>query len=238
MKKPEINTQKMLQTTSAFVFPAKSGAEMMLGMSRQNTLLEIPLFEGRSFLDSQRSGFLPVRGPQNSQAESSSPKDPRGVPETGKAQSLKENRLLYQESQVLNSKRGARESDSFLAELEKVQKKIKNQDSISNSSTQYEDPSDELQASTSLKSRSVSEPEPISIGNRPHGQKKIVQMCFDEITENYVYKVETDTNSAKLLLLTREEVIKEDPKILLYFYENHIQFSQTAHFRAEKLRKL
>jgi len=228
----------MLQTTSAFVFPAKPGAEMMLGMSRQDTSLETPLFEGRSFLGSQRSGFLPVRGLQNSQAESSSSKHPRNVLETGKIQNLKENKLLYQESQALNSKRGARESDSFLAELEKVQKKIKNQDSISNSSTQYEDPSEELQASTSLKSRSVSELEPMSIDKRTHGQRKIVQMCFDEITENYVYKVETDPNSAKLLILTRDEVIKEDPKILLYFYENHIQFSQSAHFQAEKLRKL
>lgn len=228
----------MLQTTSAFVFPAKSGAEMMLGMSRQDTLLETPLFEGRSFLDAQRSGFLPVRGPQSSQAESSSPKDPRNVLQAGKTQNFKENKLLYSENQALNSKRGARESDSFLAELEKVQKKIKSQDSISNSSTQYEDPSEELQASTSLKSRSVSELEPISIGKRSSGQKKIVQMCFDEITENYVYKVENDANSAKLLILTRDEVIKEDPRILLYFYENHIQFSQSAHFQAEKLRKL
>jgi len=230
----------MLQMTSSIVFPPKPSADFMLGLSRQSSLMESPLFDGKAFLDSQAGSFLPLGVLQSPQTELSISEGTSDVQQGGKSKKARQNKGQSSNAQALKDKR---ESDSFLAELQRVHKKVKTQDTVSNSSTQYDEASEEhfsSQGSVSLKSNSTSEIESVNKMKPTAGSKKIVQMCFDEISEGYVYKVEAEANSSssKLLLLTREEVIKEDPKILLYFYENHIQFSQTAHFQAEKLKKL
>jgi len=226
--------------TSSIVFPPKSSADFMLGLSRQSSLMESPLFDGKAFLDSQAGSFLPLGVLQSPQTELSVSEGISDVQHGGKSKKAKQSKTQSPNTQALKEKR---ESDSFLAELHRVHKKIKTQDTVSNSSTQYDETSEEhssSQGSVSLKLNSTSEIESVNKMKPTPGPKKIVQMCFDEISEGYVYKVEAEPSqgSSKLQVLTREEVVREDPKILLYFYENHIQFSQTAHFQAEKLKKL
>ena len=233
----------MLQMTSSIGFPTKPSADFMLGLSRQSSLMESALFDGKVFLDSQTGSFLPLGGLQSPQTELSVSEGTNDVQQGGKPRKGRQNKGQYSGAQVPKDQRELRESDSFLAELQRVHKKIKNQDTVSNSSTQYEETSEEpstCQPVANLKSSSTSEIESVNKVKPTSGQKKIVQMCFDEISEGYVYKVEAEPGqcSSKVLLLTRDEVIKEDPKILLYFYENHIEFSQTAHFQAEKLKRL
>ena len=65
--------------------------------------------------------------------------------------------------------------------------------------------------------------------------KKVTEAVFDSELQNVLLKVETRTKNRKeedLEYLTREELLEEDPKLLLYFYESHLQFKRKPSFQA------
>lgn len=67
-------------------------------------------------------------------------------------------------------------------------------------------------------------------------QKKIVGIVADHKTEGLLYKVEYEGEGAKYL--ERDEVLQEDPLMLLYFYENSLQFKKAKEFQGSKLKQL
>lgn len=59
-------------------------------------------------------------------------------------------------------------------------------------------------------------------------------------TEELVFKVECDIpqSSNEVRYMDREEIIKEDPMLLVYFYESHLQFAKAKDFCSASLKKL
>lgn len=74
------------------------------------------------------------------------------------------------------------------------------------------------------------------INKKDKQEKKVVNALFDHEKQKLVFQVETA--EGKKAKLTREEVIKEDPMLLLSFYESHLQFSKTLDFNPENLMKV
>lgn len=70
--------------------------------------------------------------------------------------------------------------------------------------------------------------------------KRISQVAFDREKKQLVYHIDTQTKDKMMnqVRRTRQEVLKEDPMLLLYFYERHLQFLSTPQFNPEKLVKL
>ena len=69
--------------------------------------------------------------------------------------------------------------------------------------------------------------------------KRIVEISYNK-DGNIMYHIgyDGDCKNKQLVCYTREEVIKEDPRLLMYFYENHIQFKNQPNFSSKKLIKL
>lgn len=59
-------------------------------------------------------------------------------------------------------------------------------------------------------------------------------------TDQLVFKVECDIqqNDKEVRYMGREEIIKEDPMLLVYFYESHLQFAKAKDFCSASLKKL
>ena len=69
--------------------------------------------------------------------------------------------------------------------------------------------------------------------------KRIIEISYNK-DGNIVYHIgyDGDSKNKQLGCYTREEVIKQDPRLLMYFYENHIQFKNQPNFSSKKLIKL
>lgn len=74
----------------------------------------------------------------------------------------------------------------------------------------------------------------------PLNAKRISQIAFDRQKNEFVYHLDTQTmkKEANQVRRTRKEVLKEDPLLLLYFYERHLQFLKTPGFDPENLVKM
>ena len=59
-------------------------------------------------------------------------------------------------------------------------------------------------------------------------------------TDQLVFKVECDIqqNNKEVRFMDREEILKEDPMLLVYFYESHLQFAKAKDFCSATLKKL
>ena len=69
--------------------------------------------------------------------------------------------------------------------------------------------------------------------------KKVIEVVFNSEVQQVLLKVECSTMDSKKLDIqyrTKDEILKEDPKLLLYFYESHLQFKRRPNFQANKLK--
>ena len=69
--------------------------------------------------------------------------------------------------------------------------------------------------------------------------KKIIDAVFNSEMQEVLFKVEccaADSNKTEINYLAKDEVIETDPRLLLYFYESHLQFKRTPDFQACKLK--
>jgi len=65
-------------------------------------------------------------------------------------------------------------------------------------------------------------------------EMNIVSIWFDPNKKTFMYKVECKFNDQvkRHRYLTRQEILKEDPMLLIYFYEKHIEFNKEKfHFK-------
>ena len=76
--------------------------------------------------------------------------------------------------------------------------------------------------------------------NENKGRKKIIQMAFDSTLQKLIFQIECEVGNLEknFLYLTREEIIEQDPELLLNFYEDHIQFAQIGDLGSEGLKRL
>lgn len=166
---------------------------------------------------------------------------------------------FQQQNEALNVKRPFEEKNFNLDSFE-CQKKIckdNNEDEIQSlTSTQDGDQSQRLLSSPPFKTgdsekidmspasfnQSVSPVKKIikntgTVSKKGKNEQKVVNALFDHEKQKLVFQVEA-ANSKEARRLTREEVIKEDPMLLLSFYEKHLQFSKTLDFNPENLMKV
>ena len=71
--------------------------------------------------------------------------------------------------------------------------------------------------------------------------KKVLEILFDSKKQEIMVKVEScikDSKERSIEYLTRRELVEEDPKLLLYFYERHLEFRQMPEFQTSDLQNL
>lgn len=70
---------------------------------------------------------------------------------------------------------------------------------------------------------------------------KNINVFYDENTVQLCFKVEfvlDGESETRVMVLTRQEMIEYNPQILLYFYENHLQFPSIPEFNPEMLQRV
>ena len=90
-----------------------------------------------------------------------------------------------------------------------------------------------------IKKAPVNEPELIII-DEERKLKNVVQTAFNSNTGDLTFKVEYETESKRdgYAVLSREDLLKEDPKLLVYFYEKCLKFHKSSGFSSEDLEKI
>jgi len=71
-------------------------------------------------------------------------------------------------------------------------------------------------------------------------KNRVENVTFSTEQNKLIFKVafHVDNEEKGLRTLNREELLKEDPLLLLSFYENHLQFVKTPDFQPNSLKKL
>ena len=90
-----------------------------------------------------------------------------------------------------------------------------------------------LRATTSKKQK---ESEKMKRNSR---RKRVAEAVFNFEMQKVLLKVECCTNDSKearIEYLTRDELLEEDPLLLLYFYESHLKFKRMPRFQANNLK--
>jgi len=148
------------------------------------------------------------------------------------------------------------EEDLDSENFEFIHKKVKSVEVVSSPSTQADDlksphKQDSIsdmndlgleQIKSPIKSRTfLSKKEKITKtekqGEKPTQVKEVV---FDHKANQLKFKVEFNKGSInqQVKSLTREEILKEDPALLLAFYESHLRFAKATEFNPMKLKTL
>jgi len=70
--------------------------------------------------------------------------------------------------------------------------------------------------------------------------KKIVKVVYNHMIEKIVFKLQCETkpNILEFKSLTKEEVVNEDPLLLLYFYESQLRFNKATWFKSNTLKQI
>ena len=131
-----------------------------------------------------------------------------------------------------------------LDEFENIQKRIKSEDSSSNPSTDCDSISETHPSSPNLSTicqtseKELTEPQ-TKTGLPTLVNENIVKAVFDCDSEQIKFCIQQGNESSgnTYTSLTRDEVLQRDPKLLLYFYESHLQFTKRTEFNPRELRK-
>jgi len=69
---------------------------------------------------------------------------------------------------------------------------------------------------------------------------KVKEIVFDHKTNQVKFKVEFNKGSInrKVQSMTREEILREDPSLLLAFYESNLRFAKATEFNPSQLKTL
>jgi len=65
-------------------------------------------------------------------------------------------------------------------------------------------------------------------------KRKVEEIIYSYKEGKTLYKITGEDKE----FMTREEILSEDPSILLYFYENHLKFAKTSDFGPAKMKKV
>ena len=178
---------------------------------------------------------------------------------------LKEAKFPCEDESSLCEKRTFEQTEPITEELESLKKKVKTDESGSSLSTQEDREHAEKEIKspgspflnkklnrgkkdaclksrnprkTAVKSYRINTETPNCLIRRNF--KAINKVSFDDQSQKLVFTVTTETDKKEVCskVLTREEVIQEDPVALLYFYERHLQFTKSPDFKPEKLKCL
>jgi len=70
--------------------------------------------------------------------------------------------------------------------------------------------------------------------------KNILQTAYNHKTGRLSFKVESESESGKNenILLNREDILQEDPMLLVYYYEKCLKFHKTTGFSSDDLQKI
>lgn len=178
---------------------------------------------------------------------------------------IKEAKFPCPDDTSLCEKRTFEQTESGVEDLDSLKKKVKTDESGSTLSTQEdrEHGDKDIKSPDSPVVDRKSKKGRRDVGLKPQNSRKtVVKSCrlssetqtylirrnfkainkvsFDEHTQKLVFTVTTETDKKEICskVLTREQVIQEDPVSLLYFYERHLQFTKTPDFKPEKLKCL
>ncbi len=75
-------------------------------------------------------------------------------------------------------------------------------------------------------------------------QKKLctsMSLFYGKNSSEILFKFEyyeENMDELQTKVFTREEILQHDPRWILYFYENHLQFSKTPNFKPERLKRI
>lgn len=246
----------MISQTDLLTAPLNMDVLSALKKLKDRFPIETTSFDGRPFLIPTELGLFST--------DKHSIKGMSALSNSKKAKLEKISKRQQKKKEGNSSNQKLKKSTKKLLELTNVQnydqiaKKVKPDETMSNSSTQCEDGVEEngkrkgLSISPTLEQfpRQASdkglneqfvapqdkERVDFSVGRK----KRILEAAFDEAQQNLIFKVECELSNkqGKCENLTRDEILSQDPKLLLYFYENHIQFAKTPGFKPEGLRKL
>lgn len=218
--------------------------------------IETTSFDGRPFLIPTELGlFSSESNPLKEMPALNSSKKAK-LEKLGKHQLKKKERALSVLKTKKSTKKGLELGNA--QNYDNITKKVKTDETMSNSSTQCGDTGEEngkrkslpispsgeqfpkktLEKSSTERFAAPQEKERVDISVVK--KKRIVEAAFDEAQQNLIFKVECELSNkqGKCENFTRDEILSHDPKLLLYFYENHIQFTKTPRFRPEGMRKL
>ena len=224
MLPPQINKSNPIS------FPVDVNILAMFGILKPQTTMEITSFDGKPFLTPPQFGYLSYQ-----QQYGLKEKNSENTPSEQKLVTKRVDELCKKggRERRKRSKENMSEIDFQLQAFEKIQKKVKKEDKVLSPSTQEEDLSDRNTHSTPLQT-------PVNLPKEIKKKlRRIIRTDYNEKLQMLVYKIESlSANEKESFEFTREEILEEDPKILLYFYENHLEFSKTPQFKPEKLKKL
>ena len=71
-------------------------------------------------------------------------------------------------------------------------------------------------------------------------QKKISGLQYDKVKKDLMFEIQGygETNSNRGVIFSRKELVEKDPLLLLYFYEQCLEFSKDPDFESKNLIKL
>jgi len=221
-----------INKTNPKSFPVDSNVLAMFGIFKQQSLMEITSFDGKPFLTPAQFGYLSYHQLyclKEKQDENESP-EKKGI-------SDRVEEICKKNGRTKKGKLKENESDLDIEtqNLEKIHKKVKVEDRMLSPSTQEEETSDFARRTKEIP---LMTPE-VAPKENPKKLRRIVRTDYNKDSQKLIFKVQSLlTTEKETSELTREEVLKEDPTMLLYFYENHLEFSKTPQFKPEKLKKI
>jgi len=70
--------------------------------------------------------------------------------------------------------------------------------------------------------------------------RQVMKTWYDPERKSLMFKVECENSGSdeNFIIITREELITRSPNLLLYFYENHVQFTHSDDFKAGKMTRV
>ncbi len=214
-------------------YPVDAKVLEMLGFFKDKLRMEVTSFDGKPFLTPSQFGQLSYKTRING-SQKVLPVVEKNHSNQRSKRRVSRRKPTKRSVKPTLDKRNYNEIETQEC-LEALQKKVKIEDKAETTSTQEGEISDvgrHCQESASQSQMTILA-DNLKI-------KRILRVVFDKEKGDLLFKVEGHSSSSRKALSTqtKEEILKHDPRLLLYFYENHLEFPHVPEFKPEKLKKL
>ena len=227
-------------------------AQLNVQSTKNSFQVQTTSFDGRPLLTPSEFRHLFLQDLSSNHQSKSKPRRDQGSFQRNKHKkyhSASQSNLRVKDIDYSSQRRELLRPDSDLDKLENVEKRIKCEDSSSDPSTNYDNLSETNVLSSSpsvVNHRNVDKaieqkltdqqqeiPDFLNDGN-------IVKAVFNYDSEQTIFHIQRTSESFGInsTRLTRDEVLEKDPRLLLYFYESHLQFIKRGEFNPSKLKKV
>ena len=242
----------MLSCSKLITFLNEGLTKLNIQSAGNNLQVQTTSFDGRPLLTPSQFHhlFLQDFPHQDNQSELKDPRDQdssrHSTNKHKKSKKTSRSDPSVKEIDYLSQRREILRQDSDLDKLENIEKRVKSEDSLSDPSTDYENLSetDVLSSSPSVVDQAPAEEQLIDQQQETRdlpSDEKVVKAVFDYESEQVMFHIQTageDSGTNSSTKLARDEVLEKDPRLLLYFYESHLQFAKQGEFNPSKLKKV